>query len=180
MSFNWRALPAALLLSVSACGADDVGIENGCYGNGCADLDSGYDATLAPCPSGTVLADDYECVSELTGDSPVGAVTPATWAAAEETCASGAASTSIVTTPCDGMVAYQPAETVPAAQQLQFVVYDTATGQPVAVIGPPALGFPGYTYFSGEVTITAGCLITLTTGVSCRDFDAAVSDGSSE
>jgi hypothetical protein len=181
MSLAFHAIPWTLLLAVSACGADDAAIETGCYGQGCPEDGGKPDATLAPCPSGTVLAAYGDCVTEITGQTPVGTVSPANWATAEEACASSAGSaSSIVTTPCDGMVSYQAAETVPGAQIPQIVVYDATSGDPVAVIGPPTLGVAGYTYFSGEVTITAACFVALSAGTPCSGFDAAASDGASD
>jgi hypothetical protein len=180
MSFNLRAIPMALLALASACGADDVGIKTGCYGEGCPDQDAGQpDATLAPCPNGTVLTNGYDCVSQITGYSPVDDVIPGTWSAAEQSCASSAGSaSSIVTTPCDGMVAFTPAVTSPG-DPLECLVYDAISGTPVAVISPPVPGSGGYAIYSGDVTITAACFIALTTGSPCSSFDAsadAVSD----
>jgi hypothetical protein len=181
MDFAFHTLPWALLVAVSACGADDTGIETGCYGQGCPDSGTQPDSTVAPCPSGTVLVGYNSCVSELTGQTPVGTVTPATWAAAEQACASTAGSGSlIVTTPCNEMVSYQAAVTVHAVEVPEIVVYDATSGEPVAVIGPPALGTPGYTYFSGEATITAACFIALSAGTSCSSFDAAAPDDASD
>jgi hypothetical protein len=181
MSFTSR-ISLVLLVAGTACAADDADLGPGCPGNvGCPDSGGQPDSTVAPCPSGTVLVGYSACVSELTGETPVGMVTPATWAAAEQACSSNAGSGStIVTTPCNDMVSYQAAVMAHTAGVPEIVVYDATSGQPVAVIGPPALGTPGYTYFSGEATITAACFIALSAGTPCSSFDAAAADDGSD
>jgi hypothetical protein len=198
MAFPHASTAFAATLLALALGSACTGTRQTCETGGACSCDDGcgqsYDAGAledAGCPSGTVLVIDTGQPSQATGcyanvscGTPLqSAFFPASWSAAQQTCASSEGVQSLITTtPCDGFGAFvfgifnsDGGLVVRSGSQ----IYDVTTGAPVAVLSPGPGG--SYACNEGEVSIPAACMAALTVpGTPCTSFDAGLTDAGSD